>query len=56
LGETVHRTGRGVGPRASSGQIGAGDKTLLQPGMVVTIRGIYFPHFAVHVETAFPLT
>jgi Xaa-Pro dipeptidase len=40
LGETfVHRTGRGVGLEGvERPEIGAGDKTLLQPGMVVTIE------------------
>jgi Xaa-Pro dipeptidase len=59
LGETfVHRTGRGVGLEGvERPEIGAGDKTLLQPGMVVTVEpSIYFPHFAVHVEDSFLIT
>jgi Xaa-Pro aminopeptidase len=59
LGETfVHRTGRGVGLEGvERPEIGAGDKTLLQPGMVVTVEpSIYFPEFAVHVEDTFLIT
>ncbi|HXV84553.1 MAG TPA: Xaa-Pro peptidase family protein [Candidatus Binatia bacterium] len=59
LGETfVHRTGRGVGLEGvERPEIGAGDKTPLQPGMVVTVEpSIYFPHFAVHVEDTFLIT
>jgi ribosomal protein S18 acetylase RimI-like enzyme len=53
LGETfAHRTGRGVGLEAvEQPEIGAGDKTILRPGMVVTVEpSVYFPNFAVHVE------
>jgi Xaa-Pro aminopeptidase len=59
LGETfVHRTGRGVGLEgAERPEIGAGDKTVLQPGMVVTVEpSIYMPNFAVHVEDTFLIT
>ena len=59
LGETfVHRTGRGVGLEGvERPEIGAGDKTLLAPGMVVTIEpSIYFAGFAVHVEDTFLIT
>jgi Xaa-Pro aminopeptidase len=59
LAETfVHRTGRGVGLEgAERPEIGAGDKTLLQPGMVVTVEpSIYMPNFAVHVEDTFLIT
>jgi Xaa-Pro dipeptidase len=59
LGETfVHRTGRGVGLEgAERPEIGAGDKTILQPGMVVTVEpSIYFPNFAVHVEDTLLIT
>jgi Xaa-Pro aminopeptidase len=54
----VHRTGRGVGLEGvERPEIGAGDKTLLSPGMVVTIEpSIYFPGFAVHVEDTFLIT
>lgn len=59
LGETfVHRTGRGVGLEGvERPEIGAGDKTILQPGMVVTVEpSIYFSGFAVHVEDTFLIT
>jgi Xaa-Pro aminopeptidase len=59
LGDTfVHRTGRGVGLEGvERPEIGAGDKTILQPGMVVTVEpSIYFPNFAVHVEDTFLIT
>jgi len=59
LAETfVHRTGRGVGLEGvERPEIGAGDKTLLAPGMVVTIEpSIYFAGFAVHVEDTFLIT
>jgi Xaa-Pro dipeptidase len=59
LAETfVHRTGRGVGLEgAERPEIGAGDKTILQPGMVVTIEpSIYMANFAVHVEDTFLIT
>ena len=59
LGETfVHRTGRGVGLEGvERPEIGAGDKTPLAPGMVVTVEpSVYFPHFAVHVEDTFLIT
>lgn len=59
LGDTfVHRTGRGVGLEGvERPEIGAGDKTSLAPGMVVTIEpSIYFPEFAVHVEDTFLIT
>jgi len=59
LGDTfVHRTGRGVGLEGvERPEIGAGDKTLLQPGMVVTVEpSIYFAEFAVHVEDTFLIT
>jgi Xaa-Pro aminopeptidase len=59
LGETfVHRTGRGVGLEGvERPEIGAGDKTPLAPGMVVTVEpSIYFPGFAVHVEDTFLIT
>jgi Xaa-Pro dipeptidase len=54
----VHRTGRGVGLEgAERPEIGAGDKTVLQPGMVVTVEpSIYMPNFAVHVEDTFLIT
>lgn len=59
LGETfVHRTGRGVGLElVERPEIGAGDKTPLKPGMVVTIEpSIYYPDFAVHVEDTYLIT
>jgi Xaa-Pro aminopeptidase len=59
LAETfVHRTGRGVGLEgAERPEIGAGDKTVLQPGMVVTVEpSIYLPNFAVHVEDTLLIT
>jgi Xaa-Pro dipeptidase len=59
LGETfAHRTGRGVGLEpVERPEIGAGDKTVLQPGMVVTIEpSVYFANFAVHVEDTFLIT
>ncbi len=59
LAETfVHRTGRGVGLEgAERPEIGAGDKTLLLPGMVVTVEpSIYMANFAVHVEDTFLIT
>jgi Xaa-Pro aminopeptidase len=59
LGETfVHRTGRGVGLEGvERPEIGAGDKTPLRPGMVVTIEpSVYFQGFAVHVEDTFLIT
>ena len=59
LGETfVHRTGRGVGLEGvERPEIGAGDKTKLQPGMVVTIEpSVYFADFAAHVEDTFLIT
>lgn len=59
LGATfVHRTGRGVGIEVvERPEIGAGDKTPLAPGMVVTIEpSIYFPGFAVHVEDTYLVT
>lgn len=59
LGETVvHRTGRGVGLEVvEKPEIGAGDKTVLAPGMVVTIEpSIYYQDFAVHVEDTFLVT
>jgi Xaa-Pro aminopeptidase len=54
----VHRTGRGVGIEVvERPEIGAGDKTPLAPGMVVTIEpSIYFPGFAVHVEDTYLIT
>jgi Xaa-Pro aminopeptidase len=59
IGETfVHRTGRGVGLEGvERPEIGAGDKTKLQPGMVVTIEpSIYYSGFAAHVEDTFLIT
>lgn len=59
LGDTfIHRTGRGVGLEiVERPEIGAGDKTPLLPGMVVTIEpSIYLPGFAVHVEDTFLVT
>jgi Xaa-Pro dipeptidase len=59
LGETfLHRTGRGVGLEiVELPEIGAGDKTPLRPGMVVTVEpSIYFSGFAVHVEDTFLVT
>jgi Xaa-Pro aminopeptidase len=59
LGDTfVHRTGRGVGLEAAERpEIGAGDKTPLRPGMVVTIEpSIYQPDFAFHVEDTYLVT
>jgi Xaa-Pro aminopeptidase len=57
-GTFVHRTGRGVGLEiVERPEIGAGDKTPLRPGMVVTIEpSVYFPGFAVHVEDTFLIT
>lgn len=54
----VHRTGRGVGLEGVEGpEIGAGDKTPLQPGMVVTVEpSIYYQGFAVHVEDTYLIT
>ena len=54
----VHRTGRGVGLEAVEGpEIGAGDKTILKPGMVVTVEpSIYYRGFAVHVEDTYLIT
>jgi Xaa-Pro aminopeptidase len=54
----VHRTGRGVGLEGvERPEIGAGDKTPLQPGMVITIEpSIYLPGFAAHVEDTFLIT
>ncbi|MFT4065123.1 M24 family metallopeptidase [Paraburkholderia sp.] len=54
----VHRTGRGVGLEAVEGpEIGAGDKTILKPGMVVTVEpSIYYQGFAVHVEDTYLIT
>jgi Xaa-Pro dipeptidase len=59
LGDTfVHRTGRGVGLEGvERPEIGAGDKTPLQPGMVVTIEpSVYFKNFAIHVEDTYLIT
>lgn len=59
LGETfVHRTGRGVGLDAvERPEIGAGDKTPLAPGMVVTVEpSIYYQGFAIHVEDTYLIT
>lgn len=59
LGDTfVHRTGRGVGLEGvERPEIGAGDKTPLSPGMVVTIEpSIYYQNFAVHVEDTYLVT
>jgi Xaa-Pro aminopeptidase len=59
LGETfVHRTGRGVGLEAAERpEIGAGDKTPLRPGMVVTIEpSFYMADFAFHVEDTYLVT
>lgn len=59
LGETfVHRTGRGVGLEGvERPEIGAGDKTVLAPGMVVTVEpSIYYQGFAVHVEDTYLIT
>ena len=54
----VHRTGRGVGLEGVEGpEIGAGDKTILRPGMVVTVEpSIYHRGFAVHVEDTYLIT
>jgi len=54
----VHRTGRGVGLEGVEGpEIGAGDKTILKPGMVVTVEpSIYYQGFAVHVEDTYLIT
>jgi Xaa-Pro dipeptidase len=54
----VHRTGRGVGLEAAERpEIGAGDKTPLRPGMVVTIEpSVYQPDFAFHVEDTYLVT
>jgi Xaa-Pro aminopeptidase len=54
----VHRTGRGVGLEGVEGpEIGAGDKTILRPGMVVTVEpSIYYQGFAVHVEDTYLIT
>jgi Xaa-Pro aminopeptidase len=54
----VHRTGRGVGLEAAERpEIGAGDKTPLRPGMVVTIEpSIYQADFAFHVEDTYLVT
>ena len=44
-------------PMDSGPEIGAGDKTMLQPGMVVTVEpSIYMPNFAVHIEDTFLIT
>lgn len=53
-----HRTGRGVGLEGVEGpEIGAGDKTILRPGMVVTVEpSIYYQGFAVHVEDTYLIT
>jgi Xaa-Pro aminopeptidase len=59
LGDTfVHRTGRGVGLEGvERPEIGAGDKTPLAPGMVVTVEpSIYHSGFAVHVEDTYLIT
>ncbi len=59
LGDSfVHRTGRGVGLEGvERPEIGAGDKTPLQAGMVVTIEpSIYFQNFAIHVEDTYLIT
>jgi len=59
LGDTfVHRTGRGVGLEGvERPEIGAGDKTPLAPGMVVTVEpSIYYQGFAVHVEDTYLIT
>ena len=59
LGDTfAHRTGRGVGIEVvEKPEIGAGDKTPLAPGMVITIEpSVYFPNFAVHVEDTYLVT
>jgi Xaa-Pro dipeptidase len=59
LGETfVHRTGRGVGLEGvERPEIGAGDKTQLREGMVVTIEpSFYYQGFAAHVEDTFLIT
>jgi Xaa-Pro aminopeptidase len=54
----VHRTGRGVGLEAVEGpEIAAGDTTILQPGMVVTVEpSVYYQGFAVHVEDTYLIT
>lgn len=59
IGETfIHRTGRGVGLEgAELPEIGAGDKMLLEPGMVVTIEpSIYLPYFCAHPEDTYLIT
>jgi Xaa-Pro dipeptidase len=59
LGDTfVHRTGRGVGLEGvERPEIGAGDKTPLAAGMVVTVEpSIYYQGFAVHVEDTYLIT
>lgn len=58
LESVVHRTGRGVGLEiAERPEIGIGDRTLLEPGMVVTAEpSVYYPNFAVHVEDTFLIT
>ncbi len=55
---SLQRRGRGVGLEGvERPEIGAGDKTLLEPGMVVTIEpSIYYANFAVHVEDTFLIT
>jgi Xaa-Pro aminopeptidase len=54
----VHRTGRGVGLEGvERPELGAGDKTPLAPGMVVTVEpSIYYQGFAVHVEDTYLIT
>jgi Xaa-Pro aminopeptidase len=59
IGETfLHRTGRGVGLEGvERPEIGAGDKTELRPGMVVTVEpSLYLSGFASHVEDTFLIT
>jgi Xaa-Pro aminopeptidase len=59
IGETfMHRTGRGVGLEgAELPEIGAGDKTPLQAGMVVTIEpSVYLSSFSVHPEDTYLIT
>jgi len=59
LGEAFpHRTGRGVGLEpVERPEIGAGDKTPLAPGMVVTMEpSIYYQGFALHVEDTYLIT
>lgn len=59
LAETfVHRSGRGVGLEGvERPEIGVGDKTLLAPGMVVTVEpSIYYKGFAVHNEDTYLIT